>query len=37
MRKFRAGPAIARGVGMAMLIAACSIGGAGSTNSASSN
>jgi len=27
MRKFRAGPAIARGVGIAMLPAACSIGG----------
>ena len=37
MRKFRAGPAIALGVGMAMLLAACSNGGSSSTNSASSN
>ena len=37
MRKFRAGPAIALGVGMAMLLAACGSGGSSSTNSASSN
>ena len=37
MRKFRAGPVIALGVGTAMLLSACSSSGSSSTNSASSN